>query len=393
MTRRFLAALLLAAVVLPATADQFDMQSGGDRLISGTRPEATGTAPRDLLISGAQIVMRADVEDDLFAAGFAIDVEGPTGGDVTAAGARVRLDADVGADATVTGGIVTLDDASDVIGNARIFAGSATISGKVGGSLVAMASEIRLNGQITGDVRIQANALSFGPDARIDGRLVMALPEEMDVPTSVAPSVRVSYEYIDAEGWRDFDELAWDNMPEAPTAMAIGGGYLLGLAFLLVTGAAFLALMPDGVANMRRMALAQPGITMLVGGVGFSTLVGLIPVSAMSVIGLPLLPIAILAVILAWGLGYLLGAYVLAMAIGQAAGLGDSPTLPVRLAILACAITGMALLNFIPFVGWIVNLALVFLGVGAMTKGVLRRLMPDVDTAAHDEMMKSQVGD
>ncbi|MEM7644549.1 MAG: hypothetical protein AAF366_18790 [Pseudomonadota bacterium] len=390
MILRALAVLVLCLSCGSALADRYEAQLGGDRFVSGGRLDETVPSGRDLLVSGAQVVTRGDVTQDLFAAGFSVDMEGATGGDVTAAGARVRLDGRAGGDAMLSGVIVTLDRQGEVAGNARLFGGTATVRGAVGGSAVVAASEIRIEGRVAGDMQLAGDAISFGPEARVDGRLTITAPEELIVPDHVAPSGRVSYEYMDAGAWRDFDELAWEGIPEAPSAAAVGGGFLVSLAFLLAVGGTFLALAPDRVATMRRVALTRPGITILVGGLGLSALIGLVPVSAISIVGLPLLPMAILTVLLAWLLGYLLGAYVVAMGVARAVGLGDNPVLPVRLAVLAAAITAAALLNFVPILGWVLNVALVFLGLGAMTEGVLRWAIPDVDPVEDDEMLRSE---
>ncbi|CTQ50358.1 hypothetical protein [Jannaschia donghaensis] len=380
MTARHAIVLSLALLIGtgPVGAERRDVEFGGDRLVTGGQLEETTAAARDVLISGARIVLRGDVGDDLLAAAFDVDVEAATGGDLTAAGARVRLDGRAGGDATLTGFIVTLDDDAVVEGNARLFAATATQRGVVEGSLLLVAGDARLEGVVGGDLRVVAETLTFGPDARVEGRLTLALPQDVVVPADVAPAGRVSYEYVDGVGWRDYDELAWEGVPDPPSAAAIGGGFLLGLAFLLITGGTLLALMPQRVASMRRLALARPGITVLIGALGFATLVGSIPVAAMTVVGLPLVPLAILFVVLGWLLGYLLGAYVVAMGIARALGLGDLPSIPARLGVLAGAITVAAILNFIPFLGWILNVALVFLGVGAMTEGGLRAVMARV---------------
>ena len=75
-------------------------------------------------------------------------------------------------------------------------------------------------------------------------------------------------------------------------------------------------------------------------------------------------------------LGYLLGAYVLAMAVARGLGMGDAPSIWARIGVLALAIVGAALLNFIPVIGWMANLALVLLGVGAFTDAALAALVP-----------------
>ncbi|WP_298432423.1 polymer-forming cytoskeletal protein [uncultured Jannaschia sp.] len=382
--------LTFCAAALPAAAEPYETRVGGDRLVAGGRLDDASPSTRDLLVSGAQVVTRGDVGDDLFAAGFSVDVEGASGGDVTAAGARVRIDGEVGGDAMLSGFIVTLDRGAEVAGNARLFAGTATLRGTVSGAAIVSASEIRIDGVVAGDLRLVGDEITFGPDASVAGQLTISAPREVAIPAHVAPAARITYEYLEPGGWREFDELAWEGMPEAPSAAAIGIGFFVTLAFLLVVGGTFLALAPNGVATMRRMALNRPGITVLVGGLGFSTLIGLVPVSALSIVALPLLPMALLAVILAWILGYLLGAYVLAMGIARALGLGDMPSLWVRLGVLAAAIAVAALLNFVPLLGWVLNVALVFFGLGAITEGLLRWAMPGVGPAENDEMLRSE---
>ena len=53
------------------------------------------------------------------------------------------------------------------------------------------------------------------------------------------------------------------------------------------------------------------------------------------------------------------------MQVWVALGGSDEPHTATRLLLLAAAVTVVALLNFIPFVGWVVNFTLVLIGVGA----------------------------
>ena len=84
----------------------------------------------------------------------------------------------------------------------------------------------------------------------------------------------------------------------------------------------------------------------------------------MTLVAIPLIPIVILAVVLAWTAGYLLGAYVIAWRIASAFA-GPPQTTAMRLGALAICLVVLALLNFVPVVGWLVNLLVVFLGLGA----------------------------
>jgi hypothetical protein len=51
----------------------------------------------------------------------------------------------------------------------------------------------------------------------------------------------------------------------------------------------------------------------------------------------------------------------------------------VRVLLLGGAVTVIALLNFIPFIGWVANFTLVLLGIGAITRMVFGFFIEDVD--------------
>jgi hypothetical protein len=104
----------------------------------------------------------------------------------------------------------------------------------------------------------------------------------------------------------------------------------------------------------------------------------MVPVSAMTVIGLPLVPIVILTIIALWVLGYVLGTYAVAMRLAGAFGPGDAPGRIGELGLLALTLTIVAVLNFIPVLGWVLNFGLVLFGIGAMASAVFERLIGPV---------------
>jgi hypothetical protein len=164
-------------------------------------------------------------------------------------------------------------------------------------------------------------------------------------------------------------------MPIFPTFASMFFGFLISLLFFLVLGALMLGFMPKRLETMRMGIASAPGKSLLIGVIGLSMLFGMVPITGMTIIGLPAVPIVVLAIIVAWVFGYALGAYSIAMRIWSAFGSTEEPGNVTRLLVFAGAITLIALLNFIPFVGWIANYTLVLLGVGAMTKALFNRLL------------------
>jgi hypothetical protein len=148
----------------------------------------------------------------------------------------------------------------------------------------------------------------------------------------------------------------------------------------MALGAVMLGFMPKRLSRMRRSIAKAPGQTLLLGVIGLSMLFGMAPITALTIVGLPFVPIVVLAIVVAWTLGYALGAYGVAMRIWLGFGGAEDPPNATRLMVFAAAITAVSLLNFIPFVGWVANYTLVLLGIGAMTRVLFQSMIgtPDV---------------
>lgn len=370
--------LILAACVsfgFPALSDGLPTEVGGDVFVSGTSVVDPRSSGRDLLAMGASVSLSGSVAEDLHAIGFDVDIDGTIGGDVVAAGMSVSIGATVGGDATASAMTLRTGRNAEIAGNARLAGASVTIESPVLGALAASGANIMLNAPVSGDVVLAGADISFGPDARIDGMLHYTSDEAVEVPERVISADRVRFEQAtDQEMWRDFREdwQDWDRPVEFSTLNIIAG-FLINLGLFILIGAIFLTLAPKMVRELRQYADARPGMVMLTGGIGLSILFGSLPVGVLSVVGLPLVPILLLLIFAVWILGYILGAYVVAMRVMRGLGAEASPTTVMRLLGLAIGVTVAALLNFIPVIGWMANFALVLLGVGAITTGLFDR--------------------
>ena len=382
MRRTILAVVATASMAAPSVADAETTASGEDLYAMGTSARPDVQAPRDLFAAGARVAVRGSIAGDLHAAGFDVEVEAPAAGDLYAAGGSVDLRAPVGGDATAMGGSVTLARDASAGGNARLSGGTVTVEDPVAGALVVAGGEVLLDAAVEGDVAVAAGALTFGPDARIGGTLRHAGPEPVAVPEAVIPADRVSFERISRpEVLREAGEGF--GIPEAPvlSGRTAAGAAAIGLGFLVVLGAVLLAFAPRTVAGLRRRATARPWLCLLLEALGLSALLGLVPVGAMTLVGLPLLPVVALAVVLAWILGYLLGAYAVAMRVAQALGAGAAPPIWLKLIVLDAGVALAAALNLVPVLGWLANLALILLGIGAVVAALLERSTTRPDPA------------
>lgn len=351
------------------SAETLSSATGTDRFYSGSALVEEIDAPRDAFVAGRSVTAKGNAGGDLHVAGFDVDIETKTLADLYAMGATVTVRAEIGEDLTVMGMTVRTAHSAATRGNARLMGETVTIDGPVSGALSATGREIVLNSEIAGDTRLTAKTITFGPKAKILGKLAYSTEKEIAVPERVAPADRVTFtQYRQSNLLRDI-RRNWDatKIPVLPTFMSMLGGFLITLAFFLILGAIALTFVPKHVEKMRKNIGTQPGQMILVGVVGLSLLFGMIPITALTIVGLPIVPIALLAIILAWTLGYVLAAYSVALRVWQAFGGELDPSKVGKLLALAVAVICVSILNFIPFVGWVANYSLVLLGVGAMT--------------------------
>ena len=388
--RHFLISTLtcLAFSTSLAQAEQVTRIHGGDTFTTGEVVTETLAATGDVFAAGSVVTTSGSTSGDMHVAGYDLDITTSTGGDVYAAGSSVTIAAPVGQDVTAAGFSVRSTAAAITQGNLRFFGRTLTIDGPVTGALTAFGSTVHLNAPISGDAWIVADTVTYGPDARIDGTLILSVEDAGSVPARVLPAERVTLEEWDrSDAYREFSH-SWNtfDMPMMPAWMSMFSAFLISAIFLLVLAAIFLTFAPTKVEKLRMRVTGQPLQSFLLGIVGLSALFGMVPVTAFTIIGLPFAPFALLLILVAWTLGYLLAAYAIARRVLVAFDGPTDPSLAIKLATSAIAIVVVAILNFVPYLGWVVNYTLVLLGIGAITAGLLSLFITDPDPALEDDM-------
>ncbi|MEW9920955.1 hypothetical protein AB2B41_15175 [Marimonas sp. MJW-29] len=345
------------------------LDSSGDAFVTGRRVVAGGTSQGDLHVTGFDLTINTNAGEDLYAAGASVDVRGTVAHDLTAAGFSVRT-----------------APSAETAGNVRLFGNTLTIEGPVSGALSAVGMDVILNAPVAGDARLLAKSISFGPDAVIGGTLTYSTEEKIAVPERVAPAARVVFEEVElSDAWDEWEGVRKE-MPVLPGFASVFFGFLISLLFFVVLGALMLTFMPRRLERMRSSVAAAPGKSIVLGILGLALVFGMVPITAMTIVGLPFVPIAILAIFVFWTLAYALGAYSVAMWVFGAIGGGEEPGNVTRLLVFAGAICVIALLNFIPFVGWVANYTLVLLGMGAMTHALFHAMLGSPDVALDVDM-------
>lgn len=351
--------LLALTLSLPAAAQTEEvLEIGGDVYRAGQTVTLDAPGADDAWLAGETVRALADLGGDLHAAGRWVTVEGAVGGTVHAGGQIVTLEGAVAGDATVLGMEVTL---GDVAGDVRAMGSEVTLRGDIGGYAIAGGEFVRVEGRIAGDLLVSARDLDFGPDAEVAGEIRLYEEEDgaLDVPGGVAEPDRITRRTV--EEW----ETEMSDYSPVSTRWLVGK-FLWGVMMVTALAALIAAIMPDRLARFREAVLERPVRGLVIGFLGLSALIGSVFVFGMTLVGLLLVPGILLVAGLAGFAGYVIGAYVLGVAILRQAGRELPASFADRAIAGGVGALAAALIALLPFLGWLFVLALTLTGFGAI---------------------------
>src|SRR2546421_1391662 len=321
------------------------------------------------------------ITDDLYAAGGTITINGNVNGNVIVTGGTISIAGNVSRDVMVAGGSVTL-------------------SGHVGGSIRAALGMLTLTGPVAGDVVVAGGTVDVGSGGTIGRDLVLAggnatiaAPVARNVLMSagtlnlrnhVAGNVtgRVDHLRLDGAPIRGNLDYTSDNQVALVNGARVNGtttqhrpppnhganaffGWLRALIGILALGLIFLFLLPRLSGRSIDTLRAEPWASL---GIGAAIVVAT-PIVAIIVLILGILiggwwigALMIPLWILVCAVGYVVSAFLVGRLLFAQVGWGryhDAIALAAGLLLLAIA-------TAIPLLGWLVGLAAVLLGVGAL---------------------------
>ncbi len=347
---------------LPATADQQAISFGGDSYAAGQTASIATPVARDAFEAGNTVVLAASVAGDAHLAGFDVQSNAEVGGNLYAAGFTVSIGGIVRGDVTAMGNTVAIHATQPIAGNVRASAASFTLDSPADGSVLVTAATATINAPIKGDFSFYGRTLVFGPNATVAGQVLVHAPAQIEVPASVAPADRVTFTLLTSPEYPA--EVGQTAEMVAKGFWAALWGAALWWVLLLVVGVGVIALSPRFVGKIETLGAVRPLRRFGLGILAFAAVVGFVPVVALTLVGLLLVPFALIGVIIACSLAYIAGAYLIGRAIARR--LRPSATIGARAATLAASLVVAALLGMIPFLGWLISLAITAFGLGVI---------------------------
>jgi hypothetical protein len=333
---------------------------GNDLFMAGSEARASNGSAGDAMLAGGWISTAGTVHGDEVATGGRVTLDADVDGGVYAAGGHVRLEGRIGRNARLAGGEVEVGPQADVQGGVSVAAGEVTVSGRVGKYLQVGAGRTRIDGEIGGNVDVASGQLTLGPHAVIDGALTYYGPQPALIESGA--QVRGETHYIERKSWR-----------RAGVHRRFGAAAWIGLIGWIIAGAVLIALWPSLARQVGEVTRRNPGIVLLL---GFAVLV-CVPVAlivlCISIVGIPLALLLLLAYLLLLAVGYLAAA----AAIGEwllARARGSTPlrTGP-RILMLIVVLVVLFLLARIPVLGGVVRFLLMLAGIGSLVMTAAQR--------------------
>lgn len=334
--------ILLAAVVLVA-------------FVPGIAVAQTG-------IGGAIVVEEGQTVSSVEGVGGTITIHGTVTGDVSGAAGTVLVTGTVEGDVNVAAG--SLEIAGDVGGDVASGTGSFHLreGGSIGGNLDIGAGDARIDGTIGGDAQIGAETIRLGETASIAGSL------------TYDGDLQGNLDAVAGEITHD-PTLSGTILPNLqPLASWAAAAY----AFVanLVLGAILLVLFPRFSRGVADRVRDDPVRT---GAAGLGVLIGvpiLLLLLTLTIVGIPLmLGGALLFVFLAW-IALVYGRFAVGAWLVSLFAAEDTDRIAGvdrRWVALVVGLLVIPVIAQLPYLGWLINLGVFVLGLGAVAWGLYAR--------------------
>ncbi len=357
---------LAAALALPPSASAAEFRKGPtftlaeqetvktDLVVSAENCRIDGKVDGDLIFFGRRLTVNGHVTGDVIAFAQFIRIDGPVDGNVRGFGSLLSLAAPVGKNVSAFAGNVELEKKSEVGGGALLFAGEATLDGRINRDLASFTGKTILNGFVGGNAQLRAGKLTIGSSAEMHGRASyqgqhppevsseakLASPLEIHVVHRPSRYLTVRYYVRQALGW--------------------AAAFLLGMLIVLLMPGFF----SDVVRSTRNVGLSFGlGAIVLLAGV----LLALISVLLL-LVGVPVgMAILLLYAPAIYASQAFVGCFLGEKLLGPSSGGGEV------LGRLALGLLVIRVLAMIPIVKVLVWIAVILWGVGALTLSLYGR--------------------
>jgi len=329
----------------------------GNMNIAAGGVTVNSTVAGDLQVMGGDIAIHGGIRDNMRVLGGDVRITGRVNGSLTVVSGKVLIEktAVIGAGLLVTGGTVVID--GTVNGMLKAKAGDVTINGTINGLTDIHADNATVNGIITGSSTIVANTFIVGDTAHFRGNLnYWSQQGQQNLTGRVTGPAPFKADLAPARNDTKHDKGMFLGL--------LGGITIYSLFSAALTIGLLMFLTKNFFINAAKYLHKQQWMSLLIGFLYFILTPILVVLLAVTVIGIPLAIAVLLSYVIAMFFSSTLTSMVLARWVETKY---KKKWHPVTVFFLAMGIfIGLKILLVIPFLGWILNMVLVFMGIGSL---------------------------
>ena len=366
-------------VTIDAAPDTSTPPAGRNSYIAGGNVRPAMPVKGDLYAAGGRVTVDQPVAGDAALAGGAVTVRAPVGEDLRAAGGDINIESTVGGELYASGGNITLSNAAVVADAVTLYGGNVNIEGKINGPLKVYAQKIVLNGEVTRDVELNAEQIELGPRAKLGGTLRYS----SDAQFKTAEGVVIGGATTRGDSMNGRPDTHHDREWHGEM-MGSGSGWagtiagtLASFVTLLAVGALFLLVFTgfSRRASSRMLAAPWPALA-----AGMAVLLGtplLAVILLITLIGIPLGMVLMMLFPLMLLMGWVVGVFSIAQRV-QRSIQKDAPSgsSAAMVGFFALTLLLLLLLGSLPFIGFLILVAIMLLGTGACALELYRQVRP-----------------
>ena len=316
---------------------RIDGQVMGDVFCAGGDISVNGTIDGSLTVAGGQIALKGSLRRTLWAAGGNISIEGPIQGDAVVAGGNVKLGQN---------GAIERDLA--------VWSGNVELAGRVGGRVSGSAGSLDISGKVGRDVETRVRKLTVRSNSVIGGDISYQSADDAAIEEGAAVGGQV------------IRRPPSKSMKSWPASSSWGTSLVVEFLFLaaaVVLGSVLIVLAPRQATKTAAKIGVSPWKSL---GMGFVFLAAAAAVAALAFLTVVGIPIALSLIFFCCFLlyvskiftGLFLGRRILAKWSGEGGAW--------LIASMALGLLILFLASGIPFIGWLIYLVAVLLGLGAI---------------------------
>lgn len=272
-----------------------------DYFAAGNTVNLSGTVNGDAYIAGGNVTVDGIINGDLLAAGGNVTILGKVTGNVRTAGGNIIFSSDVGRNATIVGGSISMSDTGKVAGSLVSAGGNVSINSPIGKGANLAGGQISLGNSFGNSVNAYTSNLTLTPTAKITGDLNYWSEKETQINKEASISGTTNYHYVQTP---KYQKEAKEKADAGKILGVVTAGtlmfYIYSLVVSLIIGLIIIKALPVFTAGTLTTLETHPWASL---GIGFLTTV-LFPITfiilLVTVIGIPLAFVLLMAMILLW---------------------------------------------------------------------------------------------